>query len=86
VVFLAGWGENGKVLGVSTPLQCRNCNNLRPHNVLEKTKKVTVFLVPVAKWNYTYYLLCPICNRDIQLENKESALKIIAEGLGGIRD
>ena len=85
MVFLAGWGQNGRIMGNSLPILCTHCNNEKPHNVIEQNKKVTVFFVPVAKWEYKYYLLCPICSRGYDLKNKENALKIIADSFGGVR-
>ena len=86
MVFVAGWGEHGRILGKSLPKLCSHCNNENPHNVVEQNKKITLFFVPVAKWEYKYYLLCPICSRGYELKSKENALKIIADSFGGVRD
>ena len=86
MVFIAGWGEKGSTLGNSKSLQCLHCNNVGPHNVVERSKRVSVFFVPVVKWQFKYYLICPICSRGFELEGKEAALTVIAESFGGIRE
>lgn len=82
MVLIAGWGDKGRVIGKSAELSCDRCNNVNPFNVVEQSRRVSAFFVPIIKWNYRYYLLCPICSYGAQLPDKQAALKIVAQGYG----
>ena len=85
MVLIAGWGDKGRIIGKSVQVVCDNCGNVNPFNVVEQSRRVTAFFVPLIKWDYRYYLLCPICSQGVQLINKEKALDVIAEGYGSVR-
>jgi len=81
MVLIAGWGDKGRIIGRAEEFECKNCNNINPFNVVEQSRRVTAFFIPIIKWDYRYYLLCPICSRGAQLKNKQAAIKIIGGAL-----
>lgn len=84
-MIVVGWGDKGVTLGVSALVECQHCRNVGAFKVIEQTKRVSVFWVPIVKWNRRYVVACPVCSNGYELANKEAALAVIAEGLGGIR-
>jgi hypothetical protein len=82
MVLIAGWGDKGRVIGKSGTVSCQNCNNSNPFNVVEQSRRVTAFFVPIIRWDYRYYLSCPVCSRGAQLKDKQAAIDVIAEGYG----
>jgi uncharacterized protein YbaR (Trm112 family) len=69
MVLLFGFGP-GKVkdLGEVAPVTCPNChNNVFLHH-LQSKKSVRLYFVPVVPYGTDEYLLCPICNRGLQLK------------------
>jgi hypothetical protein len=85
VFFFAGYGGKSVILGQSSPILCVNCHNTNPHNILENTKRLSVFFISIVKWEYKYFSVCPVCTRGPELKNKEAALRVIAESFGGVR-
>lgn len=79
MVFIGGWGDKSKILGNSKLVQCENCNNVNSFNVVEKSKRVSAYFIPIIKWNYRYYLLCPVCSYGFELEDKQSGLNIVLD-------
>ena len=53
IVF--GWGSGAKQLGTGFVTTCDNCNNTNPFVVVESSKKITVYWIPVAKWSKHYF-------------------------------
>jgi len=84
MVLIAGWGDKGRIIGKSVQINCENCNNINPFNVVEQSRRVTAFFIPIIKWDYRYYLACPICSHGLQLKDKQAGIKIIADGFGAI--
>ena len=85
MVLIAGWGDKGRVIGQTEIALCEHCNNSNPFNVVEQTKRVTAFFIPVIKWDYRYFVACPVCNYGLELRNKEAALELVANSLGTSR-
>ncbi len=79
MVFLAGWGKGSKLLGLGPELTCENCHNTKQYQIFETSKKVTLYFVPVAKWDKQYWIVCPVCSRGGELNSKEQAMSIIEE-------
>lgn len=75
IVF--GWGAGTKQLGTGFVTTCENCNNTNPFIVVESSRKITVYWIPVAKWSKQYFYVCPICSRGFAVPTKELALRIL---------
>ncbi|MGB4737020.1 MAG: zinc-ribbon domain-containing protein [Fuerstiella sp.] len=76
IVF--GWGSGAKQLGTGFVTTCDNCNNTNPFVVVESSKKITVYWIPVAKWSKHYFYVCPICSHGFAVPTKELAQRILA--------
>lgn len=81
IVF--GWGSGSKRLGDGFFLTCTNCHNANAFSVVEASKKITVYWLPVAKWDKTYFHICPVCSNGVQIPSRELAQRILA---GAFRD
>ena len=79
--FIFGWGRSAKKLGQGYTLTCPNCHNTRAWQVVKTGQKVSLFFVPVAKWNTKYVMVCPICSAALELQSKEQAQQILATAL-----
>jgi len=73
-----GWGSDAKKLGEGFFQICGRCNNLSRFVVLETCKKVTLYFVPIAKWQRKYFYVCPICSNGFQIPDKELAQRILS--------
>ena len=76
IVF--GWGTGAKELGNGSLSTCENCNNTNPFVVVESSKKITVYWIPVAKWSKQYFYICPVCSRGFQIPSKKLAHRILS--------
>jgi uncharacterized protein YbaR (Trm112 family) len=74
MVLLFGFGPGeAKDLGEVAPVTCPNChNNVFLHH-LQSKKAVRLYFVPVVPYGTDEYLLCPICNRGLQLRDGQQA-------------
>ena len=74
MVLLFGFGPGeAKDLGEVAPVTCPNChNNVFLHH-LQSKKAVRLYFVPVVPYGTDEYLLCPICNRGLQLKDGQQA-------------
>lgn len=74
MVLLFGFGPGeAKDLGEVAPVTCPNChNNVFLHH-LQSKKAVCLYFVPVVPYGTDEYLLCPICNRGLQLKDGQQA-------------
>jgi uncharacterized protein YbaR (Trm112 family) len=74
MVLLFGFGPGeAKDLGEVAPVTCPNChNNVLLHH-LQSKKSVRLYFVPVVPYGTDEYLLCPICNRGLQLKDGQQA-------------
>lgn len=76
-MIVAGWGKGSKKLAYLGIAKCGNCKNWVHFNLFEVANKVSVYFVPVAKFNKKYYMVCGVCNAAIEIsaEQKDEALK-----------
>lgn len=80
-MIIFGWGGNCKVLGEVGLVECPNCHNTSPWKIVETSKRVTLYFVPVAKWQRRYFCICPVCDCGTELANREQAQDILLEAL-----
>ena len=78
-MLVFGWGENLKELGQAETRECENCHNVETWVVVEKSKKASVYFVPVAKWSKEYFYICPVCHCGAKLQSREQAQDILLE-------
>ncbi|MCB9805807.1 zinc-ribbon domain-containing protein [Candidatus Nomurabacteria bacterium] len=71
MLFLAGWGKNLKKLSDAGLSYCTNCHNTALFDLVELHRKVSLFLVPVAKWDSKFYKRCSICDAGYELTEQE---------------
>jgi uncharacterized protein YbaR (Trm112 family) len=70
VVFGFGPG-NPEDLGEVAPCVCPNCHNqVFLHHVRSK-KSVRLYFVPVVPYGADNYLVCPVCNRGLQITSAQ---------------
>jgi pyruvate-formate lyase-activating enzyme len=81
MLLLFGWGGSSKVLGEGYTLECPNCHNTRTWQVLRSSRKISVFFVPVAKWNTQYWMVCPVCSAGLELTSQQQAQEVLATAL-----
>jgi len=82
-MIIVGWGDKLKILGEAYLSPCANCNNEVVWQVVETSKKMSLYFVPLAKWNKQYFLMCPVCNDAIQLKDKKEAQDLLLEVVEG---
>jgi hypothetical protein len=80
-MILFGWGKGTKVLGDGFFHTCRNCGNTSRFHVVEQSRKVTLYFIPVAKFAYEYFYVCPICSCGAQVTDREVCQRILAAAL-----
>ena len=79
IVF--GWGKNCKEIGKGLIQECPNCKNVKQWVIVKTNKKVSLYFVPVAKWNKEYFCICPVCNNGIKFDSLEDAHKVMEAAL-----
>jgi hypothetical protein len=73
MLFIFGWGRrtvNDK--GPTLPLTCPNCGNERYWNLVNAKTWFTLFFIPVIPYNNDNYLLCPVCERGMELNSEQA--------------
>ena len=75
-MLIAGWGKKGKEIAYFGIMKCGLCRNHSDHRLYEYSQRVTVYFVPVAKFNTKYYLVCDICDaaREMDRSRKDEVL------------
>lgn len=76
-----GWGHQmRKDFGMVTKLNCTHCNNDEYWHLLKSTNWFTLFFIPVIPYSSEKFLICPVCQYGITLDDKKfEELKPIAE-------
>ena len=82
-MIIVGWGDKEKVLGETYQIDCPNCKNEVVMDVIETSKRISLYFVPVAKWKKQYFMLCPVCLWGVPLKNKEEEQDILLQALEG---
>jgi hypothetical protein len=79
--FIFGWGRQlRKNFGAVLSLKCSHCNNESFWNLFRVSTWFTLFFIPVIPYSIEKYLLCPVCQYGIELDNdKFKKFKEIAD-------
>lgn len=81
-MLIVGWGSDVRVLGELLDHEvCENCNNTCPWQIIETSKKASVYFIRVAKWEKRYFCACPVCHRGRELPNREAAQDLLYQAM-----
>ncbi len=80
-MLIFGWGGNCKIMGEVGFIDCPNCNNTASWQVVETSKRASLYFIPVAKWKRQYFCVCPVCNCGTKLDNREQAQDLLLKAL-----
>ena len=78
-MFVVGHGTKLRSLGEGPVMECPNCHNPIRAAVVEMSRRASVMFVPVAKWDAQYWMVCPICDRGVQIESRLAAQDLLVE-------
>ena len=73
------WGSRTKkkVLGTTQErYACANCRNASEYQVIRVMRWFTLFWIPIFPFSTKYYVMCPVCDRGVEME-KDKALALI---------
>lgn len=65
VLFFFGYGVKQKPLGAGEVRTCPRCHNTTQWTRIREYKQLTVFFVPVARWNRRQFEVCGICGAAV---------------------
>lgn len=80
-MIIFGWGHQTiKQIGVTFKNLCANCHN-EDYWVLTRIMTwFTLFFIPVFPYSIKYFLSCPVCQRGVTLDSKQTEqIKPLAE-------
>jgi len=80
-MLIFGWGGNCKIMGEVGLVDCPNCNNTASWQVVETSKRASLYFIPVAKWQRQYFCVCPVCSCGTELGNREQAQDLLLKAL-----
>lgn len=63
--FLFGYGTKQKALGAGQVRTCPRCHNTTQWQRVREFKQLSVFFVPVARWQRREFELCGICGAAV---------------------
>jgi transcription elongation factor Elf1 len=78
MMVIFGWGNDAKALSEGFFIRCPNCSNATQWQIVETSKRFSLYFVPVAKWSSQYWLVCPVCSSGIQIASRELAQEALA--------
>ena len=76
-MFIFGWGGNNKILGDVGVNHCDNCKNDSLWQIVESSKRATVYFIPIVKWGRKYFCLCSVCSYGYGLEDRQKAQDLL---------
>jgi hypothetical protein len=80
-MILVGWGKGSKVLGEGFFHTCQNCGNTNRFHVVEQSRNVNLYFLPVAKFAYEYFYVCPICYCGAPVADRSLCQRLLANAL-----
>ncbi len=78
VVICGFGGGSAQDLGEAAPARCPNCHNDVYLHHVRSQKSFSLYFVPIAQYGTNEYLLCPICQRGLQVtpQNRQAVTSI----------
>ena len=67
VFFLFGFGTKQHDLGPGAVRTCPNCGNTTQWARVRQSRQLTVFFVPVLRWNRQQLEVCGICGTAVEV-------------------
>jgi hypothetical protein len=55
--------DREKVLARDVPRDCLQCLRTTPHVLVEERRQLSIFFLPVWRWNRRFYLVCGGCGQ-----------------------
>lgn len=74
VVIFGFGGSSAQDLGETVPARCPNCHNDVYLHHVRSQKQFSLYFVPIAQYGTNEYLLCPICQRGVQVTQQNQQL------------
>ncbi len=71
--LIMGVADREKVLARDIPRNCLQCLRQTPHLVVEERRQLSVFFVPVRRWNRRWFLVCSACGRPEPISREDAA-------------
>ena len=69
-MIIWGWKKTQKVIGhYGEELVCRHCNNQAQWVLIKITSWFTLFFIPIIPYSSTQYLICPVCEHGVGINN-----------------
>lgn len=84
--MVIGWGRKVKALGVGPTLECPNCGNTKRWVTAKAHRYFSVMFVPILRWGSQYMMVCPLCERGVQLESAGEATQMLLDQLAPLLD
>jgi len=78
VLFIMGINTGRKELYLSQEIQCPHCGQYGRYTVYMTYTVLSLFFIPVLKWNRRYYVTCSHCQTSWELD-KETGKRIVKE-------
>ena len=75
-MIIAGWGEKAKELAFVGINKCPKCKNHVPMDLYELANKVSLYFIPIAKFNKKYFVVCSLCENGFEID-EEGKLKFL---------
>ena len=67
VFALVGWSKDARILCNAGLAKCTNCKNMTVVQVVETKRRLSAFLVPVAKFDRKCFTVCAVCSAATEL-------------------
>jgi len=61
--LIVGVADREKVLAEGIERGCLKCLRTTPHVLVEERRQLSIFFLPLWRWNQRFYLVCGGCGR-----------------------
>ena len=81
-MLIIGFGESETLLSTLV-FTCETCGNHAPHQLTKRSRRFSLFFIPLFSVGTTYFDSCTACGRSIEVskEQAESAARQVGPGL-----
>jgi len=69
--FFYGWGTKSKEYDYFVNTPCDNCKGFQPKQVVGTYSYISLFFIPIIRWNKQYYLACNECGSIKEISKEE---------------
>lgn len=69
-MIIAGWGKKAKKMAFVGINKCPRCKNYVAMELYELANRVSLYFIPVAKFNKKYYVVCSLCENGFEVDEK----------------